>query len=125
MKLKLAVFSVAAVLMACGGNGTGNTGGGSGSTGGGSGATGGGTGSTVVEVTADITPNITWTKDKTYVLKQLTYVQAGSTLTVQPGTTIAGDPASALIVSRDAKLIAEGTVTEPIVFTSSQTPGNR
>ncbi len=118
MKLKLAVFSVAAVLVACGGNNNGNTGGGSGSTGGGS-------GSALVEVTADITANTTWTKDKTYVLKQLTYVNAGATLTVQAGTTIAGDPASALVVSRDAKLIAEGTAAEPIVFTSSQTAGNR
>lgn len=77
-----------------------------------------------VNVTADITADTTWTKDKLYVLKQLTYVASG-TLTIQPGTVIAGDSASALIVSRGAKLVASGTATEPIVFTSSLPAGQR
>jgi hypothetical protein len=77
-----------------------------------------------VNVTADITADTTWTKDKLYVLKQLTYVASG-TLTIQPGTVIAGDAASALIVSRGAKLVAAGTATEPIVFTSSLPAGQR
>ncbi len=87
--------------------------------------TGGGTGqSEVVEVTADVTVDTTWTKANVYVLKQLTYVN-GATLTVEPGTHIMGDAASALIVSRDAKLIAAGTAAEPIVFTSSLPVGQR
>lgn len=89
-----------------------------GGTGGGSGAAG------VVNVTADITADTTWTRDHLYVLKQLTYVAAG-TLTVEPGTVIAGDAASALIISRDAKLVASGTASEPIVFTSSLPVGQR
>jgi hypothetical protein len=78
----------------------------------------------LVNVTADITADTTWTKDKLYVLKQLTYVSSG-TLTIQPGTVIAGDSASALIISRGAKLNATGTATEPIVFTSSLPAGQR
>lgn len=88
--------------------------------------TGGGSGAaSTVDVTADITANTTWTKDKLYVLKQLTYVNAGATLTIEAGTTIAGDAASALIISRDAKLVAVGTQTAPIVFTSSLPAGQR
>ncbi|HEY1086817.1 MAG TPA: hypothetical protein VGE37_03950, partial [Archangium sp.] len=91
------------------------------------GSSGGGGGSqmiNVVNVTADITADTTWTKDNFYVLKQLTYVN-GATLTIEPGTTIAGDSASALIVARGAKLIASGTAAEPIVFTSSLPVGQR
>lgn len=95
-----------------------------GGTGGGTGGGGGGGGMTeVVNVTADITANTTWTKNNLYVLKQLTYVAA--TLTIEPGTVIAGDSASALIISRDGKLIASGTASEPIVFTSSLPVGQR
>ncbi|MBL8915353.1 MAG: hypothetical protein JNM17_31910 [Archangium sp.] len=90
------------------------------------GGTGGGGGSpTTTDVTADIAASTTWTKDKVYVLKQLTYVNAGATLTIEPGTTIAGDAAAALIISRDAKLIAAGTAAAPIVFTSSLPAGQR
>jgi hypothetical protein len=91
-------------------------------TGGGSG--GGSAMGTIVNVTADITADTTWTSNNTYVLKQLTYVTAG-TLTIEPGTTIAGDAASALIVSRTAKLNAVGTAQKPIVFTSSLPAGMR
>lgn len=119
MKLKLSVVCAALAcvsLMACPA-----TPGPDGGTGGG----GGGGGSvTTVDVTADITANTTWTKDKLYVLKQLTYV-TGATLTIEPGTIIAGDAAAALIISRDAKLIAAGTATQPIVFTSSLPVGQR
>ncbi|HEY0883517.1 MAG TPA: hypothetical protein VGD87_18420, partial [Archangium sp.] len=89
--------------------------------------TGGGGGSQtidVVNVTADITTDTTWTKNNLYVLKQLTYVN-GATLTIEAGTTIAGDSASALIVSRGARLVASGTASEPVVFTSSLPVGQR
>ncbi len=78
----------------------------------------------VVEVTADLTADTTWTHDHVYVLKQLTYVASG-TLTIEAGTTVLGDSASALIVSRDAKLVAAGTASAPIVFSSSLPVGQR
>ena len=77
-----------------------------------------------IEVTADITADTTWKTGKTYILKQLTYVMGG-TLTIEPGTTILGDRTSALIVTREAKLVAEGTKEKPIVFTSSAPAGTR
>ncbi len=117
MKLKLAVFALALISIGCT-----TTPAPDGGTGGGTG--GGTTQMEVINVTADITTDTTWTKNNTYVLKQLTYV-TGATLTIEAGTTIAGDSASALIVSRDAKLRAVGTASAPVVFTSSLPAGQR
>ncbi|MFZ5446464.1 MAG: hypothetical protein ACOZQL_41130 [Myxococcota bacterium] len=123
MKLRMAVLSMTVLLMACPASNPGTDGGTGGGSGGGTGGGGGGM-LDVVNVTADITADTTWTKDHVYVLKQLTYVASG-TLTIEAGTTILGDSASALIVSRGAKLVAVGTASEPIVFTSSLPVGQR
>lgn len=77
-------------------------------------------------VTADITSNVTWTKDKVYELTRLITVRNNATLTIQAGTVIRSNAtASALVITRGAKLIANGTVAEPIVFTSKNAAGNR
>lgn len=120
MKLKLAVMTMCLALTACPAAQPGVDGG----TGGGSATGGGGGQMEIVNVTADISADTTWTKNKVYVLKQLTYVASG-TLTIEAGTTVLGDSASALIISRGAKLVANGTATEPIVFTSSLPVGQR
>jgi hypothetical protein len=87
--------------------------------------TGGGTAQvTQVDVTEAITANTTWTKDKEYVLKSIVHVD-GAVLTIQPGTKILGERGSALIVTRTSQLIAEGTATEPIVFTANYPVGMR
>lgn len=88
----------------------------------------------VVEKSGDITADETWTKDKIYLLKGFVYVKSG-TLTIQPGTIIKGgapalDPAGlarggTLIINAGAKIMAAGTVTEPIVFTSNAAVGKR
>ncbi len=86
------------------------------------------TNKTVVNVTANITVNTTWTADKIYLLTSQIYVKNNATLTIEPGTVIYGDKAfagAALIITRGAKLMAEGTVDSPIVFTSNQDAGNR
>lgn len=67
--------------------------------------------------------NETWTKDNIYVLQGKVVVDDGCTLTIEPGTLIKAedDPgtlASALVIARGGKLIAEGTAAEPIIFTS-------
>jgi hypothetical protein len=49
---------------------------------------------TVVQVTADITTNTTWTKNNVYVLNGYRYIKDGATLTIEPGTIIKGDKAS-------------------------------
>ena len=63
----------------------------------------------------------------TYILKGWVYIANGATLTIEPGTIIKGDKSTkaALIAERGGKLIAKGTATSPIVFTSAQTAGNR
>ena len=91
---------------------------------------------TIVVVEGVLEGNVTWTKDKIYRLKG--YVRVGEeavsgtvtkvgVLTIQPGTVIIGDKATkgTLIVQRGSKLIAEGTATEPIVFTSGEGIGSR
>ena len=63
----------------------------------------------------------------TYTLKGWVYIADGATLTIEPGTVIKGDKQTmaALIVERGGKLIAQGTQTEPIVFTSEEAKGSR
>lgn len=118
---KLSLGLLTALLAACGQpTNPGNTGGGAG----GGGGSGGGVELTEIDVTADLTGDTTWKTGKTYILKQLTYVLSG-TLTIEPGTTILGDRSSALVVTRDAKLRAEGTKAQPIVFSSSAPAGSR
>lgn len=75
----------------------------------------------------NITANETWTSNNIYLLSGWVYVKAGVTLTIQPGTVIKGDfvTKGALIIERDAKLIADGTVEQPIVFTSQKSVGQR
>jgi len=74
-----------------------------------------------------ITTNTTWTSNNTYLLNGWVYVDNGVTLTIQPGTIIRGDITNqgALIIERGGKLMAEGTVSQPIVFTSNANAGSR
>ncbi|EDM79188.1 putative lipoprotein [Plesiocystis pacifica SIR-1] len=75
-------------------------------------------GGDLVEVNADINEDTTWTADKIYVLTSEIYVN-GATLTIEPGTLVRGASGSALIIEKDAMLVADGTADEPIVFTSN------
>ena len=66
---------------------------------------------------------VQWTSDNTYVLNGFVFVEDGSELWIEPGTVVKAQPgtgvnASALIVARGAKIYAEGTVDQPIIFTS-------
>src|SRR5688500_17905603 len=80
------------------------------------------------EVTQDITANVTWTKNNTYLLKGFIHVANGATLTIEAGTKVMGDfntLGSSLFILRGARIQAIGTAAEPIVFTSSQPVGQR
>ena len=48
------------------------------------------------------------------------YVDAGATLTIQPGTIIRGTSKSVLVIERGGKINATGTKNNPIVMTSNQ-----
>jgi hypothetical protein len=82
---------------------------------------------TVQTVQDSISSNTTWTNNKQYLLKGFVYVTSGTTLTIDSGVIIKGDKNTkgTLIIERGAKLIAKGTPTAPIVFTSNQPAGAR
>ena len=66
-------------------------------------------------------------KKGTYLLRGWVYVADGAELTIEPGSVIKGEKESAasLIVEPGGKLIAKGSATQPIVFTSAQPKGSR
>jgi hypothetical protein len=78
---------------------------------------------TKVDVRGTISSDQRWTKNKTYRLRGYVYVTNGATLTIEPGTRIVSsrDSAGVLVIYRTAKIMAEGTAAEPIVFTSNET----
>ncbi len=66
---------------------------------------------------------MTMHKDTIYIISRFTYVPEGKVLTVNPGTIIKaetgdGANATALIISRGGKIIANGSANEPIILTS-------
>ncbi len=87
--------------------------------------TGGGGNNTGQTITVEgrITSDTTFKKANTYILKGLVYIANNKTLTIEPGTTVkgsfSGSDVAALIITRGAKIVAKGTATEPVVFTSA------
>ncbi len=75
----------------------------------------------------NINTTITLTSDKVWTLKGYVYVTDGAKIIIQPGTTIVSDIAEkgALCIERGAQIIAEGTSTKPIIFTSGKNAGER
>jgi hypothetical protein len=80
---------------------------------------------TVTTVSADITTNTTWSG--VVKLMNKVYVKNNATLTIAPGTIIRGDKLTqgTLLITRGAKIIADGTAANPIVFTSNEAVGAR
>lgn len=77
---------------------------------------------TVISDNGGGTGTTTWKADQKYLLNGIVYVNEGQTLTIEPGTVIRAktgqeENASALVVARGAKIIAEGTPEAPIIFT--------
>jgi len=80
---------------------------------------------TVTTVSADITTNTTWSG--VVKLMNKVYVKNNATLTIAPGTIIRGDKLTqgSLIITRGAKILADGTAANPIIFTSNEAVGAR
>jgi len=80
-----------------------------------------------VTVEGELLTSTTWTANHVYLIKGFYYVRSGATLTIEPGTVIRGDKDTkgTLLIERGAKLMAEGTLSQPIVFTSNFAPGDR
>jgi hypothetical protein len=75
------------------------------------------------DVSSNITENTTWETGKVYILKKRISVEAGATLTIQPGVIVKGEAgtganATALLIARNARIVAEGNADQPIIFTS-------
>jgi hypothetical protein len=70
--------------------------------------------------------NYTFDRDTVYVLDGYVYFEAPGTLTIESGTVIKGvqdptngiDLGSCLVITKNADINAQGTPTEPIIFTS-------
>jgi hypothetical protein len=90
----------------------------------------GGGGGTTTENTileGRISENRTLKAAYTYKLRGLVYVTNGAILTIEPGTKIVGEKGKqgGLIITRSCKIIADGTVDKPIVFTSEEATPQR
>ncbi|WP_299130423.1 hypothetical protein [uncultured Winogradskyella sp.] len=74
-------------------------------------------------LSGDISENTTLSKRNTYLLLGDVFVTNNATLIIEPGTVILGDfkTKGSLTISKGSKIIAEGTQTDPIIFTSSKT----
>lgn len=77
-------------------------------------------------ITGVINENVELPKGK-YTLKGYVYINNRARLTIAAGSVIVSDTVNkgALIVEQNSRLIADGTATEPIVFTSGKAPGQR
>jgi hypothetical protein len=84
--------------------------------------------STLVDGNNELTADATLDCSHKYLIDNKIYVPSGKTLTIKPGTVIYGKSgnsaanASALVVEKGGKIIADGTAECPIVFTSDQDP---
>ncbi|MFQ3575897.1 MAG: T9SS type A sorting domain-containing protein [Cytophagales bacterium] len=79
----------------------------------------------------EITTNVTLDASQVYLLRGLVVVRSGASLTIPAGTVIRGEADApngnfgALVIDRGGKIFANGTSTNPVVFTSNQPVGDR
>jgi hypothetical protein len=80
-----------------------------------------------VTLSSVIDKNTTLYKRNTYLLNGVVYVTNNATLTIEAGTVIRGDFASCgtLVITKGSKLMANGLETDPIIFTSNKSAGER
>jgi len=84
----------------------------------------------VCTLSGTIAEDMTLTADVAWVLRGGVFVgddESATTLTIEPGTTVYGESATdgMLVVTRNSRLVAQGTADAPIVFTSSKSEGSR
>ena len=80
---------------------------------------------TTTTLSSNITSNTTLSG--VILLQNKVYVTNNSILTILPGTIIRGDYSTqgTLIITKGSKIIADGSSTNPIIFTSNEEVGNR
>ena len=86
---------------------------------------GGGGGSTTgqtITLQGRINADTVLRKANSYILKGIVYMVGNHTMTIEAGTVIkgsfSGSDVAALVITRGSKIIAPGTATDPIIFTS-------
>jgi hypothetical protein len=76
-----------------------------------------------------ITESRTLSNEKAYRIKGIVSVRNNAILSIMPGTFVIGQPGSqppsVLLITTAGKLVANGTRSRPIIFTSSQPVGSR
>lgn len=100
--------------------------------------TGNATDDTVITITSDLdlSTNVNKSTTDEYILDGITIVESGVTLTLPAGAVVRGQPladidasgnvgtpAGTLLVSRGGALVAEGTSSDPIIFTTAMDTG--
>ncbi len=74
----------------------------------------------------EISTDTTWNNDTIYKIQYQVFVNAGATLTIEPGTLILASGQNAVIVvEKGAKIMASGTRSLPIVMTCDADVGQR
>ena len=81
----------------------------------------------VCVVSGRITSDTTWGSGTYWVLRGAVFVESPARLTIDAGTEIFGEFATngTLIIARGAQILANGTASAPIVFSSDQPIGER
>lgn len=84
-------------------------------------------GATTTTVSADITANTTWAAGAIVSLQNKIYVKNNAVLTIEPGVIVRGDKATqgTLLIAKGSKIVAQGTSSNPIIFTSGEAAGAR
>ncbi len=80
---------------------------------------------TITDADIPVGSQVTFSADTVYILDGMVFVDSLATLTIEAGTLIKAEDeqdtdASGLVVTRNAKIFAEGTADRPIIFTSVQ-----
>lgn len=79
----------------------------------------------VIEVTEDISASTTWTANNVYVINKPDFGIDGATLTIEAGTVIKFKTNNiATTIFGNGKIIANGTSSSPIIFTSYKDDNN-
>ncbi len=75
-----------------------------------------------ITITGDITTDTRWYSNARYFLSGFVHVKNNATLTIDAGTVIKGVSGTkgALIIEKGSKIMAQGTSSQPIIFTSDK-----
>ena len=85
-------------------------------------------GTPTATLSGHITSNTTLNASTVYSISGVVYIDSNVTLTIPAGTVLRGNSSvanSSILVRKGGKLVANGTSTNPIVFTSDKAVGSR